>query len=150
MSNNLAGVTHDSADQLYEEIVRASRANDYKTLLRIDDAPGTPSVLDALPKEQSRQASAHLRDARLWRARRVEKAKGKLDAAESAIDGLDLPLARGLLRKLDSGVLVGPELERYDQLLLEVEARAMEIEDIESHIPPPPSNEERRKPFWRR
>jgi hypothetical protein len=148
MSHNLTNVK--GAKELVGRIQEAALDDDFKALLTIDADPSSKALLDRLPAEQTVQARVHLRNARIWKGRQNEKAKSKLDAAESAIDGLDLQLARGILRKLDPGVLADIELERYDGLLLEVEARAMEIEDIESHItPPPPDKGQRRKPFWR-
>lgn len=142
---------NSDASEFFDLILRSARNHDHKTLLKIEADPSTESLLGIMPEGEARQARVHLRNAVLWRARKNEKAGTKLDAAETAIDGLDLQLARGILRKLDPQILAESQLARYDGLLLEVEARAMELEDIEDQIPPPPPEDEpRRGPFWRR
>jgi hypothetical protein len=140
------------ARALVDQILRHARADDYPALLEIDADPRTRGLLDALPDRQSRPADVYLRGARSWRSRQNEKARRKLQAASKALDELDVVLARGILRKIDSEVLEQPELTRYDELLLAVEARAVELEDIESGLPtlPPDDKSHRRKRFWRR
>jgi hypothetical protein len=140
------------ARALVDEIVRHARADDYPALLDIDADPRTRGLLDALPDRQTRAAEVYLRGARSWRSRQNEKARKKLQAASKALDELDVVLARGILRKIDSEALEEPELTRYDELLLAVEARALELEDIESGLPNLPDHDKphRRRKFWRR
>lgn len=136
---------------LVGEIVRLARANDYRALLDIDADPETRVLLDGLPERQSRSAERHLDGARIWRSRQNDKARDKMEAATKALNELDLVLARGILRKVDSTVLDGPDMARYDELLLAVEARAMELKTIESELPTPPTDaRRRRRRFWRR
>lgn len=139
------------ARALVDEIVRHARADDYPALLDIDGDPRTRVLLDALPERQTRSAEVYLKGARGWRSRQNEKARSKLQAASKALDELDVVLARGILRKIDSEVLEQPELARYDELLLAVEARALEMEDIESGLPtlPPDDKPRQRKRWWR-
>ena len=134
------------------EIVQHARAHDNKSLLTIALDPETVELLAVLPQRELRQAEVHLEAARIWQVTQNEKAKRKLDAANKAIDSLDIPLARGVLRKIDPDVLDETELDRYDELLLSVEARAVELEEIESRLPPTPPAEAppRRRRFWRR
>lgn len=140
----------NEARTLLDEIVRHARADDYRALLEIDADPRTKVLLEALPDRQSRPADVYLRGARSWRSRQSEKARRKLQAASKALDELDVVLARGILRKIDSDLLEQAELTRYDELLLAVEARALELEDIESGLPTLPNDEPpRRKRFWR-
>lgn len=131
------------------EIARLARARDNKALLRLDSDPETQELLGILDPRLAGPAEAHLRAARAWQARLDRKAQDKLEAASKALDELDLVLARGIIRKLDVEVLDEPTIARYDDLVLAIEARTMELDEIQSHLPEePPSDEGRR--FWRR
>jgi len=143
--------SHQARD-LAGEIVQHARAHDNKSLLTIALDPETEEILSVLPQRELRQAEVHLEAARIWQVTQNEKAKRKLDAANEAIGRLDIPLARGVLRKIDAAVLDQPELDRYDELLLAVEARAVELEEIEGQLPPtPPADKQsRQRRFWRR
>lgn len=141
----------ERAKALVAEIAVLARADKHMALLSISADSETEELLGVLPERESRQAKVHLHGARMWRARQNEKARAKLQAANQALNELDLILARGILRKIDHAILEPPELARYDELLLAVEARAVEIEDIERRLPPsPPSDKQsRRNRFWR-
>ena len=139
----------NEAKHLVDEILDEARANDHKRLLALASAPETDELLDLLSNREAGQARQHLRAARLWQAQQNERAKSKLDAAARALDELDLPLARGILRKIDSTVLDEVQQARFDGLLLAVEARAMELEDIESKLPPADEKKSSRR-FWNR
>ena len=123
--------TEQRARQLVDQILRVARDHDHTALLAIDADPNTTKLLDVLPESATRSAHLHLRGARIWRARQAEKAQGKLDAIKAALDGLDISLAKGLLRKIDSSSFGDVELARLDELLLATEARAAELEDIQ-------------------
>lgn len=127
---------------LVDQIVRYALSYDYKALLAIDADQDTPMLLGVLPETATRTARLHLKGARIWRAQQNQKARDRFDAIQTALDGLDISLARGLLRRIDSTFLGDLELARFDELLLAVEARATELEDIQSRIP---SSSPRRK-----
>ncbi|MCZ6457374.1 MAG: hypothetical protein O6650_09015 [Actinobacteria bacterium] len=128
-------VTEQRARRLVDQIMRDARAHDHRALLAIDTDPDTVMLLDLLPDTATRDANLHLQGARIWRDRQNEKAQDKLDAVKTALDGLDISLAKGLLRKIDSSFLGDSELARFDELLLAAEARAAELEDIQSQVP---------------
>lgn len=129
--------------------MRDARAHDHQALLAIDTDPDTAMLLDLLPETATRDANLHLQGARIWRDRQNEKAQDKLDAVKTALDGLDISLAKGLLRKIDSSFLGDSELARFDELLLAAEARAAEFEDIQSRVPLQDKKQKRRR-FRRR
>lgn len=139
------------ARALFSEISQRARAHDNKAILEFDTDPETKSLLSLLPEREARQAEVHLKSARIWRAKQNQKAQGKLDAACKALDELDVVLARGILRKIDTAVLDESELGRYDEVLLAVAARGMELDEIESRLPenPPGKEEHRSRRFWR-
>ena len=132
--------------------MRDARAHDHRALLAIDSDPDTAMLLDLLPETATRDANLHLQGARIWRDRQNEKAQDKLDAAKTALFGLDISLAKALLRKIDSSFLGDSELARFDELLLAAEARAAELEDIQSRVPSssPDKKQKRRRRFRRR
>lgn len=139
------------AEALAATIIKHARADEHVELLAIDADPRTRELLDLLPEGEARQAEAHLKDTRIWRSNVNEKARRKFQAASKALEELDVTLARGILRKIDAGVLDQPQLERYDELLLAVEARTIELKDIEKGLPPLPNDTKhgRRKRHWR-
>ncbi|MCZ6566915.1 MAG: hypothetical protein O6923_01260 [Actinobacteria bacterium] len=145
-------VTEQRARRLVDQIMRDARAHDHRALLAIDTDPDTAMLLDLLPDTATRDANLHLQGARIWRDRQNEKAQDKLDAVKTALDGLDISLAKGLLRKIDSSFLGDSELARFDELLLAAEARAAELEDIQSQVPSssPGKKQKRRGRFRRR
>jgi hypothetical protein len=135
------------ARRLVDQIMADARADDYRALLKIDADSDTPMLLRLLPDEATRTAKVHLRGARLWRDQQNEKARDRLSAVKIALDGLDVPLAKGLLGKVDSSILGDSELAWFDELLLATEARAAELEDIQGRIP---SSSPEEKPKRRR
>lgn len=146
--------SQDSAlrtQRLIQQILQDARAHDYSALLAADADPETEGLLRLVSERESLQARQHLRGARIWRAQQTEKIKGKLDAAQTALNEFDLALARGILRKIDSSILDEQLLVRFDELLLSVEARAVELEDLQSRLPTPPDQKTKpRKRFRKR
>ena len=141
----------EEARRLVDQILEQARANDHRALLTMADTEEADHLLGLLTDREAGQARQHLRAARLWQAQQNEKGKSKLDSASRALDELDLPMARGILRKIDGTVLDESERARFDELLLAVEARAIELEEIEGRLPPPDEgkgNHKRR--FWER
>ncbi len=141
----------NNVSQLADEVLRLARAHDNKALLSIRANPATEALLAEMSDRQSAQIRVHLNAAELWRQKQNRKAEEKLDAAAKSLDELDTVLAKGILNKIDSEILDPDTLERYDELLLGVTARAMEIEEIEQSLPPtPPGDDRKRRRFWRR
>lgn len=144
------------AKSLVKQILRLARTHDHKALLKIADDAEAVSLLALLPDRESAQALAHLEGARIWRAKGNRKAEEKIAAATDALGELDLVLARGITRKIDPELLGETELARYDDLVLAIEARAMELEEIQSRLPqdqassPRPKKERRRRGFFGR
>lgn len=145
-------ITEQRARQLVDRVLQAARAHDHKALLAIDADPDTARLLDLLPESATHDANLHIRAAHTWRRKKNQKAIVKLDAAQTALDGLDVVLGKGLLRKIDSSILDETEVARLDELLLAAEARAIELEDIKKDLPPAPPEKKQRKrgPFGRR
>ena len=111
-------ITELRARQLVDRVLREARAHDHKALLAIDVDPDTARLLDLLPESATHDARLHIRAAHTWRRKKNQKAIVKLDAAQTVLDGLDVVLAKGLLRKIDSSILGEAEAGRFDELLL--------------------------------
>lgn len=139
------------ARELLDRIVKHARADEYKALLVIDADEESQDLLALLSGKESRRAEVHLNGARTWRQAVNNKAKSKLDSAQKALDEFDLQMSRGILRKLDWEVLYPAELDRYNELMLAVEARTWEQEQIESQVEglKPDEGERKHRRFWR-
>ena len=118
----------ERARALVDQILREASDRDHIALLARDADPETVALLDLLPKPAPQRARQHLRSAQVWRGQQAQKMTARLDAAKTAFDGLDISLARAILRKVDSSLLSESDSVRYDELLLTVEARAVELE----------------------
>ena len=120
---------------LADEITKLARAHDDRALVLLDQDLNTRTTLAELPPKDSRQALVHLDAARAWQARHNQKVVEKLEAASAALDRLDVQLARGILRKLDWEVFDERNLKAYNELVLSVEARSMELDEIRESLP---------------
>lgn len=134
---------------LADEVLRLARAHDNKALLELRASPTTAVLLSQLSDRQAAQMRVHLKAAEVWRLKQNRKANDKLDAAAKALDGLDTVLAKGILKKIDPDLLDPETLQRYDELLLGVTARKMEMEEIERSVPQTPPADDRKR-FWKR
>ncbi len=74
----------------------------------------------------------HLEEALRWRAYKRRTSVRHLAEARTALDRLDIDLARGLVNKVDGRFLSDDQLEERDRLLLDISARSMELESLES------------------
>lgn len=116
----------------------SSRINDLgadramEELARLVEDLTTRPLLDLLPASPRRRAESHLRGAERWIARQREVHTRRLGEMRRATDSLDLELARGLAKRIDSRFLTDDQTDTFDQILLEVSAREMELESLEA------------------
>ena len=133
-----------AAQQLTSRIRASAVRDDYRSLLEIDAEPDTARLLDLLSTDLAAAARIHLDAARRWKLARQEANRRRLDEALGALDGFDLPLTRALLSRIEEEWLLPEDAAARDQLLLRMEARTMETEElssradeaIEEHRPP--------------
>jgi hypothetical protein len=118
------------AHALGERLFGLSSAADYPTLLEIAEDPVTNRLLPLLSEAARNRAELYLRQASNWAESQARLQEGRLDQAQKALDALDLPLARGLLIKIDSRFLDTAHTERRDALFISLESRTMELEDL--------------------
>lgn len=138
----------EEALQLAQRLGRLVEAHDYRTVLEIDRHPRTHRLLALLDAAARTRSELRLREAHRWEDSRRASNNRRLAEARRALDGLDLDLARGLAAKIDEEVLDEGGRAAYDELLLAVTARTMELEHLETITPPPPLPPRRR--WWRR
>ena len=141
------------ARELVDQILRDARAHDHKALLAIDADADTQMLLALLPDSATRTAQVHLRGARIWRDQQRKKLKDRFVEVQRALDGFDPGLAKGLLQRIDSDLLADKDRQTYDNLLLNTEARLMELErfnETTSAITAEHDEANRKKRWWRR
>jgi len=147
----------DDAEQraraLVDQILRDARAHDHKALLAADADADTQMLLGLLPESATRTARVHLRGARIWRAQQRKKVKDRFVEVQRALDGFDPALAKGLLQRIDTDLLADKDRQTYDNLLLNTEARLMEMErfnEATSAITAEHDETTRKKRWWNR
>ena len=74
----------------------------------------------------------HLDEALRWRAYKRKTSSRHLADARTALDRLDVQLAKGLVNRIDGRFLSDEQLEERDRLLIDISARSMELESLES------------------
>ncbi len=109
-----------------------ARSHDYRSLLDIVDRPSTISLLGLLPANTKSRSEVHLRGARRWAERQVEANSRRLDEVAKAVAELDLEFASAVLRRLDKEFLDDAMRETRNQLLLEITARTIEMEELQN------------------
>lgn len=147
----------DDAEQrargLVDRILREARAHDHKALLVIDSDADTQMLLGLLPESATRTAQVHLRGARIWRDQQRKKLKNRFVEVQRALDGFDPGLAKGLLQRIDTDLLGDADRQTYDNLVLNAEARLMEMErfnETTSAIRAEHNQQNRKKRWWRK
>lgn len=140
------------AQALVDRILRDARAHDHKALLDAHEHADTDMLLSMLPDKATQTARIHLRGAVIWREQQRKKIKDRFVEVQRALDAFDPALAKGLLQRIDTDLLGSSERTTYDNLLLNAEARLMEMErlsDADSQIRSEHESENRRR-WWKK
>lgn len=117
----------DTAQRLYQEIIRRGTSDDHAGVAELAAREDADALLALLPEPDHRRVQVHLTVARRWAESRRRRNAERLTQARSALDGFDLELARGLIANLDDRFLDEESVEERDRLLLDIEARRMEL-----------------------
>jgi hypothetical protein len=120
----------EQAQQLTSRIRALAVRDEHRSLLEIDANPETTRLLELLGTDLAAAASLHLDAARRWKARMEETNRRRLVEAQAALDGFDLTLARALLSRIEEDWLTPDDVAARDGVLLQMEARTMETEDL--------------------
>jgi len=119
-----------AAQRLTSRIRALAVRDDYAGLLEIDVDPDTSRLLDLLSNDLAAAARVHLGAARRWKQRKQAANRRRLEEAGDALAGLDLALTRGMLGRIEEDWLIPEDAAIRDDLLLRMEARTMETEEL--------------------
>lgn len=117
----------DAAQQVYQQIVQFGAEDDYAAIFALEKDPSTRPLLGQLAEADQRRAELHLAAGVRWAAVGSERNERRLSEARHALDQFDLELARGLIVLLDDRFMDEEAVERKNRLLLDIEARRMEL-----------------------
>lgn len=123
-------VATTEARELADGIAGAAYREDYRRLTVIAGAPRTDRLLALLPDATVRRSRAQLQEGAAWKASRQRLNRNRLEEARAALTHLDVQMAAGIMARIDSEFLGPDERDLQDQLLLEIEARTMELETL--------------------
>ena len=142
----------DRARALHERVTRLGQERNPEAILDLVEDPANRRLLQSGPESSRRRAEAYVREAQRWEERKRETNTRRLGEARRALDGLDLDLARGLMNRIDGRFLSEDQVEQRDQLLLDISARAMELESLSETGDRLAENAARAtdRPWWRR
>lgn len=154
-SGGYASVPMDGADlerahQLTSRIRALAVRDDYRGLLAVAGQPETDRLLDLVSNDLASAARVHLDAADRWRQRRVQANRRRLAEAHEALDAFDVTLGRALLGRIEEDWLEPDDAADRDQLLLRVEARAMETEELASLASDAIEEHKPRRRWWQR
>lgn len=119
-----------AAQELVSRIRALAIRDEYRNLLEIDAQPDTTRLLNALGTDLAAAARLHLDAARRWKVRMEETNRRRLTEARDALNGFDLTLTRALLSRIEEDWLTSDDAAARDEILLQMEARTMETEDL--------------------
>jgi hypothetical protein len=150
-----AAAGHRARD-LVSRVVELGESRRLGEVVELARQPTIRPLLALVPDASRERAELYLREAERWVERREEINSRRLGEARRALDGLDLELARGLMRRIDSRFLSREQRDERDRLLLDITARAMEVESLTAMgrdlVEDRRSQErkQRKLPWWRR
>jgi hypothetical protein len=150
-----AAAGHRARD-LVSRVVELGESRRLGEVVELARQPTIRPLLALVPDASRERAELYLREAERWAERREEINSRRLGEARRALDGLDLELARGLMRRIDSRFLSREQTDERDRLLLDITARAMEVESLTAMgrdlVEDRRSQErkQRKLPWWRR
>lgn len=121
----------ERARTIAERIIELGDEREFEQIVDLARDPDTRPLIDLLPDTYRKRPDLYLREAIRWEQKRKETSTRRLAEARKALDGLDLELARGLMNRVDSRFLTDEQEEERDQILLDISARAMELESLD-------------------
>jgi hypothetical protein len=118
------------AEVVVRRLVELGEKGQLDEFVAMVDDPVTKRLITQASGSSRDRVNLYVQEAERWRRHQIEVNAKRLGEARRALDGLDLGLAEGLMRKIDERFLTDEGHEERDQLLLEMSARAMEIESL--------------------
>lgn len=138
------------AEVVAQRLIEFGAKGQLDDFLAMIDDPVTNRLLTHASHSSRDRVDLYVQEAERWRKHQVEVNAKRLGEARRALDGLDLGLAEGLMRKVDERFLSDEGRDQRDQLLLDMSARTMEIESLAQIKVKRPKQTGRRKPKKRR
>lgn len=141
----------EAAQRLYQDIVRRGTADDLAGVAGLVGRPGAAALLGMLSEADRQRVEIHLAVARRWVENRKKRNARRLAEAQAALDRFDLELAKGLIANLDEQHLDETGIEQRDRILLDIEARKVELAPLrEAEREFKTEVADSRRPWWRR
>ena len=120
----------DSAHALRSRIVDLGQGERYLALMEIAADPATVHLLDLLPGPARQRSDIYLRETAHWVGKQRSANRRRLTDAREALDALDVELAKAILGRIDSQFFDNAGSDERDRLILEMESRAMELDEL--------------------
>lgn len=141
----------EAAQRLYQDIVRRGTADDLAGVAALVGRPDAAALLGMLSEADRQRVEIHLAVARRWVENRKKRNARRLAEAQAALDRFDLELAKGLIANLDEQHLDETGIEQRDRILLDIEARKVELAPLrEAEREFKTAVTDSRRPWWRR
>jgi hypothetical protein len=118
------------AEVIARRLVDLGEKGQLDDFLEMTDDPVTTRLIDLASASSRDRLDLYLQEAERWRKHQTEVNTRRLGEARRALEGLDLGLAEGVMRKINERFLSDEGREERDQLLLDMSARTMEIESL--------------------
>ncbi len=118
------------AEVIAQRLVELGAKGQLDEFLAMVDDPVTKRLVDLAAHSSLDRVDPYVQEAERWRKHQLETNTKRLGEARRALEGLDLGLAEGLIRKVDERFLSDEGREERDQLLLDMSARTMEVESL--------------------
>ena len=118
------------AEVVVQRLVELGEKGQLDEFVAIADDPVTTRLIAQASPSSRDRVDLYAQEAERWRKHQTEINARRLGEARRALDGLDLGLAEGLMRKIDERFLTDEGHEDRDRLLLDMSARTMEIESL--------------------
>lgn len=141
----------EAAQRLYQDIVRRGTADDLAGVAALVGRPDAAALLGMLSEADRQRVEIHLAVAGRWVENRKKRNARRLAEAQAALDRFDLELAKGLIANLDEQHLDETGIEQRDRILLDIEARKVELAPLrEAEREFKTAVADSRRPWWRR
>lgn len=143
------------ATQLVSRVIELGETQHFGEIVELAEEPATRALIALTSASPRKRAEQYLREAERWAARKAETNARRLGEARRALEGLDLDLAKGLMRRIDGRFLSDEQAEERDRLLLDLAGRSMEMESLTEKgrrlaDEIEPKRDRRRRGRWRR
>ncbi len=118
------------AEVVAQRLIELGAKGQLDEFLAVIDDSTTKRLITQASHSSRDRVDLYVQEAERWRKHQTEVNTRRLGEARRALEGLDLGLAEGVMRKINERFLSDEGREERDQLLLDMSARTMEIESL--------------------